>query len=88
MKILNLREYVCCAHTSLFLGTEISPNVHEMLQLLREHMSAFHGIKSCEDDYIRYSESRYKEYIRDEVVKCLNANGYFQFKPKEIAIGD
>lgn len=88
MKILNLREYDCCPYTSLFLGTEMSPNVFEMLALLREHMSGFNAIKSVHDDYIQYRESRFSELVRDEVVKFLNANGYFEFTPKEIAIGD
>lgn len=88
MKILNLREYGCCSYTSLFLGTEMSPNVFDMMNLVREQVLNLHGVTSVEDDYISCRDTKFRELVRDEVVKCLNANGYFEFEPKEIQIGD
>jgi hypothetical protein len=92
MKILNLKEYDCCSYTSLFIGNNTSPEVDEMRNIVIEKMREYEYAKvdhASEEDkyYVKYHNKRDEE-VRDKVIEVLNSHGYFEFTPKEIAIGD
>lgn len=86
MKVLNIGRYGDEYYTTLFVGSNNSPYVEHMLQLIKNKYSTDARVNNTQSNYIGSRSNR--EEIYAEIVLLLRANGYTEFEPKNIDIGD
>lgn len=88
MKLLNIGRYgdFDMPYTTLFVGSENSPEPEEMIQYLKYKFNNDSRVNSIDKSYI--GAYRFEDTIEKEIVAILTEKGYTKLKPAELYIGD